>query len=295
MAQPTTGSKTEESLQRRPAQHQAVKPGHQKAMVPQPLVDDPEYKAAGKLQDKVAIITGGDSGIGQAVSVIYAKEGADVVVVYLNEHEDAEQTKRLVEEKGRRCLLIAGDVSDEAFCQTIVEKTLQTFGKIDILVNNAGEHWEEEHLEELDLHQMEHTFRVNVFAYFYLTQAVLDYMKEGGAIINTTSVTAYKGSGHLLDYSSTKGAIVTFTRSLSQQLIPRGIRVNGVAPGPIWTPLIPATFSDEDVKEFGKDTPMGRAGQPSEVAPCFVFLAAKDSSYMSGQILHPNGGRVVSS
>lgn len=295
MAQPTTGSRTEESLQQRPAQHQAVKPGRQKPMVPQPLVDDPEYQAAGKLQDKVAIVTGGDSGIGQAVSVIYAKEGADVVVVYLNEHDDAEQTKRLVEEKGRRCLLLAGDVSDENFCRDVVEKTLQTFGKIDILVNNAAEHWEEEHLEELDMHQMEHTFRVNVFAYFYLTQAALDYMKAGGSIINTASVTAYKGSGHLLDYSATKGAIVTFTRSLSQQLLPKGIRVNGVAPGPIWTPLIPATFSEEDVKEFGKDTPMGRAGQPSEVAPCFVFLAAKDSSYMSGQILHPNGGRVVSS
>jgi NAD(P)-dependent dehydrogenase (short-subunit alcohol dehydrogenase family) len=264
-------------------------------MIPQPLIDDPEYRAAGKLQDKVAIITGGDSGIGQAVSLVYAKEGANVAVVYLNEHEDAQQTKRLVEAQGRRCLLIDGDLADESFCREVVEKTLQAFGKIDILINNAAEHWETESLENLDMQQMEHTFRVNVFSFFYLTKAVLPHLKEGSSIINTTSVTAYKGSGHLLDYSSTKGAIVTFTRSLSDQLVSKGIRVNGVAPGPIWTPLIPATFSDEEVQKFGQDTPMGRAGQPSEVAPCFVFLAAKDSSYVSGQILHPNGGRVINS
>jgi NAD(P)-dependent dehydrogenase (short-subunit alcohol dehydrogenase family) len=295
MAQPTTGSKTEEKLQQRPAQHQNIKPGRQKPMIPQPLIDDPEYRAAGKLQDKVAIITGGDSGIGQAVSLVYAKEGANVAVVYLNEHEDAQQTKRLVEAQGRRCLLIDGDLADESFCREVVEKTLQAFGKIDILINNAAEHWETESLENLDMQQMEHTFRVNVFSFFYLTKAVLPHLKEGSSIINTTSVTAYKGSGHLLDYSSTKGAIVTFTRSLSDQLVSKGIRVNGVAPGPIWTPLIPATFSDEEVQKFGQDTPMGRAGQPSEVAPCFVFLAAKDSSYVSGQILHPNGGRVINS
>jgi NAD(P)-dependent dehydrogenase (short-subunit alcohol dehydrogenase family) len=264
-------------------------------MTPQPLVDDPDYQAAGKLKDKVAIVTGGDSGIGQAVSVIYAKEGADVVVVYLNEHDDAEKTKQLVEEKGRRCLLISGDVSSESFCREVVDKTLQAFGKIDILVNNAGEHWEEENLENLDMRQMERTFQINVFAFFYLSKAALAHMQPGSTIINTASVTAYKGSGHLVDYSATKGAIVTFTRSLSQQLVDKGIRVNGVAPGPIWTPLIPATYSQEDVKEFGKNTPMGRAGQPSEVATCYVFLAAKDSSYMSGQILHPNGGRVVNS
>lgn len=290
-----TESKTEQKLQQRPPQHQAVKPGRERPMIPQPLEDDPDYKAAGKLKGKVAIITGGDSGIGRAVAILYAKEGADVAVVYLNEHDDAQETKRLVESKGQRCLLIAGDIGDPKFCQQVVEKTLQTYGKLNILVNNAGEHWEEESLEKLDMAQMEHTFRINIFSMFYLTKAALDHLKAGDAIINTASVTAYKGSGHLLDYSSTKGAIVTFTRSLSQQLASRDIRVNGVAPGPIWTPLIPATFSEKDVQEFGTDTPMGRAGQPSEVAPCYVFLAAKDSSYITGQILHPNGGRIVNS
>jgi NAD(P)-dependent dehydrogenase (short-subunit alcohol dehydrogenase family) len=291
----TTDSRTEERLQQRPPQHQDIKPGRQSKMVPQPLVDDPAYKAAGKLQDMVAIITGGDSGIGQAVSVIYAKEGADVAVIYLNEHEDAQKTKQLVEQYGRRCLLISGDLGDEKFCQETVQRCIETFGHLDILVNNAGEHWEEESLEKLDMRQMERTFRTNVFSMFYLTKAALPHMGKGSAIINTTSVTAYKGSGHLLDYSSTKGAIETFTYSLSQQLTERGIRVNGVAPGPIWTPLIVSTFSEKDVQEFGADTPMKRAGQPSEVATSFVFLAAKDSSYMSGQILHPNGGRVVHS
>lgn len=290
-----TQSKTEQTLQQRPPQHQAVKPGRQKPMTPQPLEDDPDYLAAGKLKGKVAIITGGDSGIGRAVAIIYAKEGADVVVVYLNEHEDAQETKRLVEEKGQRCLLIAGDIGNEKFCREVVDKTIETYEKLDILVNNAAEHWEEDSLEDLDMGQMEKTFRTNIFSFFYLSQAALKHLKEGCSIINTASVTAYKGSGHLLDYSTTKGAIVTFTRSLSQQLASRGIRVNGVAPGPIWTPLIPATFSEKDVQEFGADTPMGRAGQPSEVAPCYVFLAAKDSSYISGQILHPNGGRIVNS
>lgn len=284
---------TEQKLQQRPQQQQHTKPGHQQLMTPQPLVDDPDYKAAGKLQDKVAIITGGDSGIGQAIAITYAKEGADVVVVYLNEHEDARETRKKVEQYGRRCELISGDLKDPDFSQEIIRKTLQAFGKLDILVNNAAEHWESEKLEDLDLQQVETTFQTNVFSFFYLTQAALKHMHEGAAIINTASVTAYKGSEALLDYSATKGAIVTFTRSLSQQLAKRKIRVNAVAPGPIWTPLIPATFSAEDVQHFGEDTPMGRAGQPSEVAPCYVFLAAKDASYISGQVLHPNGGRIV--
>lgn len=292
-ANSTVTAKTEERIQQRPGQHQDHKPGLQKLMTPQPLIDDPDYQAAGKLTGKVAIITGGDSGIGQAISVIYAKEGADVVVVYLNEHEDAKTTQQMVEKQGRRCLLISGDLTQISFCQEVVEKTISTFGHLDILVNNAAEHWEEEHLESLDMNQMERTFQTNVFSLFYLSKAALNYMKEGASIINTTSVTAYKGADHLLDYSATKGAVVTFTRSLSQQLAERKIRVNGVAPGPIWTPLIPATFSEKDVQEFGQDTPMKRAGQPSEVAPCYVFLAAKDSSYISGQILHPNGGRIV--
>lgn len=288
MRQPASTDMTkEQQLQ----QHR--KSGLESSMAPQPQYDDPDYRAAGKLLDKVAIITGGDSGIGRAVALLYAKEGADVVVLYLNEHEDAHETKRLVEAQGRQCYLLAGDVGSEAFCREAVEKSLQIFGKLDILVNNAGEHWEEEQLEHLDMEQMERAFRTDVFSLFYLTKAVLPHLKEGDAIINTASATAYKGSGHLLDYSSTKGAIVTFTRSLAQQLAKRNIRVNGVAPGPIWTPLIPATFSPEDVQHFGEDTPMGRAGQPSEVAPCYVFLAAKDSSYISGQILHPNGGKVL--
>jgi len=289
----TISTLTEEKLQARPEQQQTAKPGHQGNMKPEPLIDDPDYKAAGKLQDCVAIITGGDSGIGQAVATIYAKEGADVVIVYLNEHEDAKKTETLVSKYGRKCLCISGDLKNPQFCRSVAEKAHEMFGKIDILVNNAAEHWESDSIEDLDLDQMETVFKTNVFPYFYLTKAALKYMGKGGSIINTASVTAYKGSGHLLDYASTKGAIVTFTRSLSEQLIDKGIRVNGVAPGPIWTPLIASTFSPKDVQEFGADVPMKRAGQPSEVAPCYVFLAAKDSSYMSGQVLHPNGGKAV--
>jgi NAD(P)-dependent dehydrogenase (short-subunit alcohol dehydrogenase family) len=288
-----TTAKTEEKLQARPAQHQETKPGRESRMAPKPLFDDPDYQPAGKLQGKVALITGGDSGIGRAVAVIYAKEGADVAIVYLNEHEDAQETARAVEAYGKGCLLISGDIGEEAFCHEAVQRTIQTFGRLDILVNNAGEHWENEDIATLDMRRMKQTFRINIFSMFYLTQAALPHLPEGGAIINTASVTAYRGSAHLLDYSTTKGAIVTFTRSLSNQLLSRGIRVNGVAPGPIWTPLIPSSFSEQDVQEFGVDTPMGRAGQPSEVAPCYVFLAAKDSSYISGQILHPNGGNPV--
>lgn len=284
---------TEAKLHNRPPQHQSTKPGQQGQMIPQPLIDNPEYKAAGKLKDKVAIITGGDSGIGQAIAVTFAKEGADVAIVYLNEQADAEETKKLVEHYGRHCELIPGNLENPEFCKDVVAKTVRKYGKLDILINNAAEHWENEDLATLDAKILEKTFRINVFSCFYLTQAALEYLGEGAVIINTTSVTAYRGAAHLLDYSATKGALVTFTRSLSEQLVGQGIRVNAVAPGPIWTPLIPASFSPEDVQAFGADTPMGRAGQPSEVAPCFVFLASSDSSYISGQVLHPNGGRIV--
>ena len=227
------------------------------------------------------------------MAVAYAKEGADVVIVYLSEHTDAEDTKRLVEQEGRRCLLLAGDVGEEGFCRQAVERTVQEFGHLDILVNNAAEQHPQESLEQITAQQLERTFRTNIFSYFYMGKAALPYLKEGSTIINTTSVTAYKGSPHLLDYASTKGAIVAFTRSLSQALAEKQIRVNAVAPGPIWTPLIPSTFPADKVASFGSDVPLKRAGQPDEVAPSYVFLASKDSSYTTGQVLHPNGGTVV--
>jgi NAD(P)-dependent dehydrogenase (short-subunit alcohol dehydrogenase family) len=262
-------------------------------MTPKPQFDDSKYRGSGKLQGKVALITGGDSGIGRAVAVFYAKEGADVALLYLNEHQDAEDTKRRVEAEGRRCITIAGDIGDEQFCKEAVQQTVQQLGYLDILVNNAAEQHPQQSIEDITAEQLERTFRTNIFSMFFLTKAALPHLKEGSAIINTTSVTAYKGNQQLLDYSSTKGAIVAFTRSLSQSLVEKGIRVNGVAPGPIWTPLIPATFPEDKVKSFGAQVPMQRAGQPEEVAPCYVFLASDDSSYMSGQILHPNGGEVV--
>jgi len=281
----------EQSLQ--PPQEQAQRPGVESQMTPQPKSDDPQYRGSGKLQGKVALITGGDSGIGRAVAIAYAKEGADVAIMYLNEHDDAKQTKQMVEEHGRRAVAIAGDIGDETFCQQAVQQTVEEFGKLDILVNNAAEQHPQESIEDISAQQLERTFRTNIFSMFFLTKAALKHLKEGSAIVNTTSVTAYKGNPQLLDYSSTKGAIVAFTRSLSQSLVEKGIRVNGVAPGPIWTPLIPSTFPAEKVENFGKEAPMGRAGQPEEIAPSYVFLASDDSSYMSGQILHPNGGAVV--
>lgn len=293
MASSAIESKAQYQQNARTAQHQDTKPGHQQEMNPKPIVDDPDYRPAKKLQGKVALITGGDSGIGQAVAVLYAKEGADVSIVYLNEHEDAQETKRLVELYGRRCELIPGDVTSEAFCQQAVDKTVQVFGRFDILVNNAAEHWECHDLLEMDMAKMERVFQTNVFAYIYLAKAALKYLGEGGSIINTASVVAYKGSEHLVDYSATKGAVVTFTRSLSQQLAKKKIRVNGIAPGPIWTPLIPSSFSPDDVKMFGDDVPLGRAGQPAEVATGYVYLASSDSSYMTGQVMHINGGTVV--
>jgi NAD(P)-dependent dehydrogenase (short-subunit alcohol dehydrogenase family) len=276
-----------------PPQHQNQQPGIESQMNPQPEFDNTAYKAAGKLKDKVALITGGDSGIGRAIAIAYAKEGADVVLVYLNEHDDAEETKRHVESAGRKCLHVAGDISDESFCQQIIDQTVQKFGKLDILVNNAAEQHPQNSIEDITSEQLERTFRTNIFSFFYLTKAAIKHLKAGSAIINTTSVTAYHGHDQLLDYSATKGAIVTFTRSLSLQLHAKGIRVNAVAPGPIWTPLIPSTFTEQEVATFGSTTPMKRAGQPSELAASYVFLASEDSSYMAGQVLHVNGGTIV--
>ena len=277
----------------RPPQHQRRQPGRQYKMRPQPKSGASDYVGCGKLRDRVALITGGDSGIGRAVAVLYAKEGADVAVVYLEEHKDARETKRLVEAQGRRCVLIAGDIGDESFCRSAVSQTKRELGRIDILVNNAAEQHPQESITKVTERQLERTFRTNIFAMFFLTKAVVPHFKNGGVIINTASVTAYQGSPELLDYSATKGAIVAFTRSLSQALADKKIRVNAVAPGPIWTPLIPSTFPARDVATFGSDTPLGRAGEPEDVATSFVFLASDDSSYMTGQVLHPNGGRVV--
>jgi NAD(P)-dependent dehydrogenase (short-subunit alcohol dehydrogenase family) len=274
---------------------QSRRPGVEAEMSTKPLAVNEQNSRGSrrKLDGKVAIITGGDSGIGRAAAVLFAQEGADVAILYLDEHKDADETVRLVTARGRRCIKIAGDVGDEQFCKKAVEDTVKQLGKLDILVNNAAEQHPQSKLEDITQEQLERTFRTNIFGYFFLTKYAMKHLKEGAAIINTTSVTAYKGSPQLLDYSATKGAIVAFTRSLSQLLAEKKIRVNGVAPGPIWTPLIPSTFPSDKVKEFGKDVPLGRAGQPDEVAPCFLFLASEDSSYMTGQILHPNGGTVI--
>jgi len=284
---------TETKKIQRPPQRQKGQPGREDEMTPRPASDRETRHGSGKLRDKVVLITGGDSGIGRAAAIAYAREGGDVSIVYLNEHKDAEDTKRLVEQEGRRCLTIAGDIGDEAFCRSAVERTVKEFGRLDVLVNNAAEQHPQDRLEEITAEQLERTFRTNIFSFFYMSKAALPHLKEGSAIVNTTSVTSYKGSAHLLDYASTKGAIVAFTRSLSQALADRKIRVNAVAPGPIWTPLIPATFPADKVATFGSDVPMKRAGQPEEVAPSFVFLASEDSSYMTGQVLHPNGGTIV--
>lgn len=277
----------------RPPQVQQERPGREHKMRPQPQADRAEYRGSGKLNRKVAIITGGDSGIGRAVAIAFAKEGADVVISYLNEHKDAEETRRLVENESVRCELVPGDVGDPKHCRAIVQRTIEAFGKLDILVNNAAEQHPQKSIEDITPEQLERTFRTNIFSYFFMVQAALPHLKEGAAIINTTSVTAYRGSPELLDYSSTKGAIVAFTRSLSHSLVDKKIRVNGVAPGPIWTPLIPSTFPGAKVETFGSDVPMGRSGQPAELAPTYVFLASEDGSYYAGQVLHPNGGEIV--
>lgn len=282
-----------DSEQTLPPQHQQRQPGHQTEMNPEPQSGERSYLAAGKLKGKVAVITGGDSGIGRAVAVAFAKEGADLLVCYYDEDEDAKETRRLVEQEGRRCELMSGDIGDESHCNEIIRKAIDTFGRLDILVNNAAEQHVSKKFEEIGTEQLERTFRTNFFGMFLLTRAALPHMKSGAAIVNTTSVTAYRGSPGLIDYSATKGAVVAFTRSLAKSLAERGIRVNGVAPGPIWTPLIPATFDEDAVKKFGADTPMKRPGQPEEVAPCYVFLASDDGSYMTGQVLHPNGGDII--
>ena len=262
-------------------------------MKPRPKAEDEKHRGSAKLKDKVAIITGGDSGIGRAVAIAFAKEGAVVAIVYLEEEKDANETRRLVEEHGGKCLLIAGDVGEEKFCRKAVARTIKEFGKIDILVNNAAEQHPQDSIEKITEKQLERTFRTNIFSFFFMVKAAMKRLRKGAAIINTTSVTAYKGSPHLLDYSSTKGAITAFTRSLSQALADRAIRVNAVAPGPVWTPLIPSTFPANKVEKFGSDVPLGRPGQPEEIAPSFVFLASDDSSYVTGQVLHPNGGTIV--
>ncbi|HEY0866926.1 MAG TPA: SDR family oxidoreductase [Fimbriimonas sp.] len=276
-----------------PPQTQDQRPGIQEEMNPQPQTVPSYYKAAGKLTGRRALVTGGDSGIGRSVAVLFAMEGADVAIVYKDEHQDAEDTKRMVEEHGRKCLLLPGDIGDEAFCRQAVSQTVAELGGLDILVNNAAEQHPQESIEKITADQLERTFRTNIFSFFYFVKAAMPHLKERSTIINTTSVTAYKGSPQLLDYSSTKGAIVAFTRSLSQALAEKKIRVNAVAPGPIWTPLIPSTFDEQKVASFGSNTALERAGQPREVATCFVFLASDDSSYISGQVLHPNGGEVV--
>ena len=277
---------------RKPARQQK-QPGVEALMEPRPVFSSDTYKASGKLEGKTAIITGGDSGIGRAVAVLFAREGCNVALVYLNEHKDARLTRSLVEAENRQCLLIAGDIGRESFCRQAVERTIKKFGSLNILVNNAAVQYPREDITKITSRQLEKTFKTNLYSQFYLVKAALKYLKRNSAIINTTSVTAYRGSGHLIDYSATKGAIVSFTRSLSASLVKKGIRVNGVAPGPIWTPLIQATFPPKDVATFGTDVPLGRAGQPFETAPSYVFLASDDSSYMTGQILHPNGGEIV--
>ncbi len=276
-----------------PAQHQNKQPGHENKMQPRPQDEMEHYQAAGKLKGKCALITGGDSGIGKAAAIGFAKEGADVAIIYKDEHDDAQRTVELIEAEGRKALYFAGDIGDEDFCKETVDKIGKTFGRIDILVNNAAEQHPQSSLEDITAEQLERTFRTNIFSMFYITKAALPHIPEGGRIINTTSVTAYRGSHHLMDYASTKGAITSFTRSLAQSLAEKKICVNGVAPGPIWTPLIPASFDADKIKDFGDNVPLGHAGQPDEVAPCYIFLASADSAYMTGQVLHPNGGEIV--
>ena len=283
----------DEQQEQRTPQHQPRQPGVQAEMDPAPVTVPEHYRGSGKLEGRRALVTGGDSGIGRAVSVLFAMEGADVAIVYLDEQDDAEETARMVEEHGRRCVPIPCDLREERHCRTAVERTTEALGGLDVLVNHAGEQHPRDGFEDISEHQLERTFRTNVFSVFFLTKAALPHLGEGSAIVNTTSVTAYEGNPSLIDYSATNGAIVSLTRALSNQLTEKGIRVNAVAPGPVWTPLIPATFPAEKVETFGDHVPLGRAGQPAEIAPSYVFLASEDSSFMSGQTLHPNGGSVV--
>ncbi len=276
-----------------PPQHQEVQPGVESEMIPEPISEPQPKLLSGKLSGKVAIITGGDSGIGKAISLLFAEEGAMIIIAYLNEHDDAIETAKEIEKKGQKVKLYPGDLSDEAFCRYVVDQAITHFGKIDIVVNNAGVQYPQKNPEDITAAQLKETFEVNVYPAFYLTLAALPFMGEGSSIINSTSVTAYRGSHHLIDYAATKGALVSFTRSLSSALAKRKIRVNAVAPGPIWTPLIPASFPEDHVETFGSDVPLGRAGQPHEAATCYLFLASEDASYITGQVLHPNGGEII--
>ena len=283
---------SEDKIQR-PPQEQSKQPGSEEQMTPAPKSFAEGYVGSGKLKGQSVLITGGDSGIGRATAIMMAKEGADIAIVYLDEHEDAELTRAAIEKVGRRCFLMSGDIGDEKFCRDAVAQTVERFGRLDVLINNAAEQHQQDDPAQISGEQLRKTFATNIFAMFYLVSAALPHLREGARIINTTSVTAYKGNPSLIDYSATKGAIVAFTRSLAMNLVKRGIRVNAVAPGPIWTPLIPASFDAEKVAKFGDQVPMERAGEPDEVAPSFLFLATDASSYMSGQVLHPNGGVVV--
>ncbi len=276
-----------------PAQHQNIQPGMEFKMKPLPIFDNPNYTPSNKLCNKVAIISGGDSGIGRAVSVLFAKEGADVVISYLNEHEDANYTKQIIEKLGRKCLLIPGDLRDENLSTYIVQTTMNTFGKINILVNNCGVQFPQNSILDISSSQLRDTFETNIYTFFYLTKAVLPYMQANSSIINTTSITAFGGKKNLIDYSATKGAIMVFTKSLSLSLADQKIRVNAVAPGPIWTPLIPSSFNEQEVEIFGTETPLKRAGQPFELAPAYLYLASDDSRYVTGQVIHVNGGTIV--
>lgn len=275
-----------------PGQTQS-QPGDEHKMTPKPEFIRKNYKGSDKLKGKTALITGGDSGIGRSVAIHFAVEGADVAIMYYDEHKDAEDTKKLIEKQGQKCLLISGDLKDEEFCKEAVAKTVKELGGLNIIVNNAAVQFPKKEFKDITGAQVRETFETNIFPFFYITREALKHLKKGDSIINTTSVTAYRGSEHLIDYSSTKGAIVSFTRSASAMLAEKGIRVNGIAPGPIWTPLIPASFDADEVAKFGQDTPMKRAGQPSEVGPAYVFLASEDASYITGQVIHVNGGEMT--
>lgn len=274
-------------------QEQKTQPGKEFNMNPEPVTIRDSYKGSDKLKNKVVLLTGGDSGIGKSIAVHFAREGALVAIIYLNEEKDALQTKIEIENEGDQCLLLQGDVKNEQFCKEAIDKTISNFGSLNCVINNAAMQFPTEHIEDIKIENLHTTFETNIYPYFYIVKAAMKHLKAGDTIINTTSVTAYRGSEHLIDYASTKGAIVSFTRSLSKSLAEKGIRVNAVAPGPIWTPLIPATFDGEKLENFGKDVPLGRAGQPAEVAPAYVYLASEDSSYMTGQVLHVNGGEVI--
>lgn len=278
-----------------PPQHQNFQPGLQRRMVPEPVTDNRYYRAAGKLDGRVAIVTGGDSGIGQAVAVAFAKEGADIAIAFYNERTDAQGTKQMVESYNRKCLLIDCDLKREESARQVVEQTVREFGTIDVLVNNIAVQYPKNSIEDITSEQLNITFSTNVLSYFFMIKAALPHLKEGASIINTSSVAAYKGAGNMLDYSATKGAVISFTRSLALSLASRGIRVNAVAPGPVWTPLITSSFSAEEVERFGRDVPLGRAAQPFELAPAYVYLASDDSGYVTGQVIHVNGGTITES